>query len=378
MNAIELKILISVLFLNITTPQLATASSLGINIQSKTNIFTPITPGIDVNQASVRFTRIGDIFDETTTIQLDIAPDKTGTLTCRRGATDSTPKIDTSFSVSESDINTFVDLLDFDKLLNAPEKYDEIEFSSLGDSCLTPFRDYIFEITYNAQVHTFERTKRMEGYLCQLVTLSESLCLQVEQRCFTNMKNRPPSSTHIPYYAPMMYHDVLSEAVQVLHGMREPSLFESSQDPKYTSIRVTCLGHYRDSFSVRINIKDNGTGILYYKQINSDIALVKNCQRTISRKQVNCFMNYFKLSNFMNTPSEYRDEKLAPGERYVVADGDSYLFEAVLNGKFHCFERSETLYEIDLQQLIANIDSLSKPIKGLRFAFQTDYKPCPP
>jgi hypothetical protein len=379
MNSMAEKGIIFLVSIIIALQQPETAlAPLGINTLTKTNEPTPIVHLEDLRQTTFRFTRIGGVFDEITTVQLDFAPDKTGVLTCKRGAIQSTPKIDTSFPVSEIDGRVLIDLLDNGKFLNMPEKYNEKNFSPTDGSCLTPYRDYVFEGTYKGQRYSFERTKRMESYLCNLVALLELLCLPIEQSCAVNAENAPLKSGRVPYYAPMIFHDVLSGAVEVLHKMREPSLFERSQEPKQISIRVTCIGHYRDNFSVRLDVNTSGSGILYYKQLTSEMILVKNRKRPINPKQVSCFMSYLEHSNFMNIPKEYRDEKLAPGERYVVADGDSYLFETVINGKYHCFERSEILIEEGVEQLIASLDFLSKPIKGLKFAVENDFKTCAP
>lgn len=323
-----------------------------------------------------RITRVNGIFNDNIIIQVKMTSINNGTLSFKRISDDPTLATDALIAVTEYDMQTLTCLLDHGKFMDMPTTYNEKTLSPLDGP--TPYCDYlIFERMYNGDHKIIMRNEWMEESLCNLVNFIDLVCLPIERKLAREENVPPDKPTRTPLYTPLAYQDRFKgkPSIRTLQSMKEPSLFERSVNQQYFGFRITLFPTYREKVSVRLEINSDGSGTSHYKKATLNNELVDSRILEISQKQVKCFVDAYERSGFMNIPEEYR-EGLEPGEIYVTADGEKYLYEAAFNGNYYCLRRSKGMHEPGVDRLIASFIQIWKPIVDLKFLTREEYSPC--
>lgn len=153
-----------------------------------------------------------------------------------------------------------------------------------------------------------------------------------------------------PYFPPLIFDSVPERNdfvvrwyVKHLRAMREPSLWETSRNPKNHVYRLLWLRTFHKPISVRLAVNDDGTGLLTVKILSGQGGyepgrLVTNRTRRLSRDQVDLFLEQVDEANFWNLPTK-EEEKQQGTEVVVGLDGAQWILEGVKDGTYHVVDR---------------------------------------
>lgn len=120
-----------------------------------------------------------------------------------------------------------------------------------------------------------------------------------------------------------------------LIALKEPSLYELSNNNKITCYRFLCLRTFHNPFAIRVELKSDGTGLLYFKKTSGAGGydpgdLIENKTIKISKINVNSLLEKIKNEKFWTLQSRGKSGGL---------DGSEWIIEGVKKGKYHLVDR---------------------------------------
>jgi hypothetical protein len=133
-----------------------------------------------------------------------------------------------------------------------------------------------------------------------------------------------------------------------LRAFKEPSLWELSKTQKSQTYRFLWLRSFHRPISVRLDIHEDGTGLLTTKATDGQGGskpggLVLNKTRILTKEQTNWALDRIKEVGFWGLPTyEKPKESVGPnGERTVQigVDGAQWILEGVKDGKYQATDR---------------------------------------
>lgn len=135
---------------------------------------------------------------------------------------------------------------------------------------------------------------------------------------------------------------------KLLTSFQEPSLWELSKKSKNEIYRFMLLITNNNPVCIRVKIKESGDALVYTKVASSRVdfntynKIVTNEIISTSHKDVLALLTKISEANFWKvTPADYPVGKIdEDGAITVIADGSSWVFEGIKNGKYHAFRAS--------------------------------------
>lgn len=124
-----------------------------------------------------------------------------------------------------------------------------------------------------------------------------------------------------------------------LAAMQEPSLLAGSQKPKNQSYRFLWLRSFHHPISIRLDVTENGTGLLTTKITSGHGGyepgrLITNRTRKLAPEQTRWVLERIEELKFWSLPTN------PPADPNVVGvDGAEWIFEGVKNGQYHVVDR---------------------------------------
>ncbi|MCL2772057.1 MAG: copper amine oxidase N-terminal domain-containing protein [Oscillospiraceae bacterium] len=117
-----------------------------------------------------------------------------------------------------------------------------------------------------------------------------------------------------------------------IYALGESALFGNKEQEIY---RFTQIGSFSNPFTIRIEINDDKTGILYFKQCDGPISvqagnMIENKTKTLSSDEVEKLQDMIKKYRFWGIPKE---------DKIMGLDGFDWIIEGVTNGKYHIVTR---------------------------------------
>jgi hypothetical protein len=123
-----------------------------------------------------------------------------------------------------------------------------------------------------------------------------------------------------------------------LHLLEEPSLLKPSAASPAETYRFLWLRTFNQPIAVRLDVSADRTGVLTTKIANGEAGfpytskkLTMNVRGTLSREQVQRFLQRFNDVQFWSLPTTVNDP--------IGTDGSEWIFEATNAGKYHIVER---------------------------------------
>ena len=124
-----------------------------------------------------------------------------------------------------------------------------------------------------------------------------------------------------------------------LKALDEASYLGLSKNPAAHSYRFTWLRTFNQPIAVRLDVQQDGSGVLTTKIANgaagypsSSTAVVENTKRTLTSKQVDDFLALVDRATFWADPSHIAGDQTG-------TDGSEWIVEAVRAGKYHVVAR---------------------------------------
>jgi hypothetical protein len=133
-----------------------------------------------------------------------------------------------------------------------------------------------------------------------------------------------------------------------LRALKEPSLWESFKTQKTQTYRFLWLRTFNHPISVRLDINQDGTGLLTTKATSGQGGyrpgkLVMNKTRKLTKEQTDWFLDRIAELGFWGLPAFEKDrEAVGPnGEKTVEigVDGAQWILEDIKDGKYQIADR---------------------------------------
>jgi hypothetical protein len=118
--------------------------------------------------------------------------------------------------------------------------------------------------------------------------------------------------------------------------MKEPSLWELSQNEKHQSYRLLWLRTFHHPVVIRVNVNPDGSAVLTTK-IASGLGgydpghLLRDKSTMLSKARTDNFLSLVEKQNFWTFPSTDRSPTGTDGSRWVI--------EGVKDGRYHFVDR---------------------------------------
>jgi len=125
-----------------------------------------------------------------------------------------------------------------------------------------------------------------------------------------------------------------------LAAFQEPSIWEMSQQaPAVEVYRFLWLRSFHNPISVRLNVANDGTGLLTSKETNGKggyepETLIRNTAATLSTEQTQWFLRRLDDGGFWKLPA-----RLQVPERTYHLDGAQWIMEASKDGHYQIVDR---------------------------------------
>jgi hypothetical protein len=133
-----------------------------------------------------------------------------------------------------------------------------------------------------------------------------------------------------------------------LRALKEPSLWELSKTQKTQTYRFLWLRSFHHPISVRLDIRQDGTGLLTTKATSGQGgykpgALVMNKTRALTKEQTTWALDRINEIGFWGLPTYEKPKESvgANGEKTVEigVDGAQWIFEGVKDGQYQVTDR---------------------------------------
>jgi len=124
---------------------------------------------------------------------------------------------------------------------------------------------------------------------------------------------------------------------QNLHDLQEPSLYESSKSSTNVEVyRLTLLPAFTNPRAYRLEIRKDGTGVLFVKEVaNKDSGkkpiIQVSKQLEINAPAIKTFLKLVSSNSYWTLPTEQ--------ESHNGRDGTQWILEGMRGGKYHVVER---------------------------------------
>jgi hypothetical protein len=155
----------------------------------------------------------------------------------------------------------------------------------------------------------------------------------------TAYRNRPVDYTYFPYNIFSDRKDIHDFAVswytKYLKTLKEPSIYKQRDISNKKVFRFTWLRTFDEPVSIRLEIKPDGSGIIFAKKTYGaggyEVGRIKkNKKKKITKEKIDEFLKLIEEKNFWDLPST--DDSLG-------IDGALWMIEGLYDQKYHLVER---------------------------------------
>ena len=120
-----------------------------------------------------------------------------------------------------------------------------------------------------------------------------------------------------------------------LNALEELSLYKQKIEEEKKIFRFTWLRTFHNPISIRLEILQNGSGVLYSKMTDGAGGyepgkIRENTIAKINKKEVEAFLELINMYDFWNIPTQ---------EKILGCDGAMWIIEGVWDPKYHLVER---------------------------------------
>jgi len=123
-----------------------------------------------------------------------------------------------------------------------------------------------------------------------------------------------------------------------LVALKEPSLFEKSQNSKGEAYRFLYLRTFHNPICLRLKINDDNSGTLYIKRTDGKGGyepgkLSKETMKQVSKERVNELLLTILKKNF------WKSSPYIKSKNVIHTDSAQWIFEGIKNGEYHVVSR---------------------------------------
>ncbi|MBW8039610.1 MAG: hypothetical protein FVQ85_06380 [Planctomycetes bacterium] len=203
-------------------------------------------------------------------------------------------------------------------------------------TCLSFMQDSIIEKLKKPSIKQIYITTPAIILGCTAIVILCPIYLYYQETAY---RNRPVDYTYFPdkiFSDRKDIHDfTVSRFTKYLKALKEPSIYKQRDISNKKVFRFTWLRTFHEPVSIRLEIKPDGSGIIFAKKIYSgggfEVGRInKNKKKKIAKEKTDEFLKLIKEKNFWDIPS-IKDS--------MVIDGAQWMIEGLYDQKYHLVDR---------------------------------------